>query len=254
MLTVCLRYLVLEYVEGGELFDHIQRHITLPEEEAVRILRQILAALSYCHKFNICHRDLKPENILMDRSQNIKIVDFGMAALQPDDKWLSTPCGSPHYASPEVISADDYRGDKADIWSCGVVLFAMLTGYLPFDGQDPDFSDVIKAVLSGQYNMPTWLSEEAQDLINRMLQPDPERRISTRRIWRHPLLQKYAYLDVGDINGNPYIGPAPPFTILDCGKPIKRRADIDAELFRNLQSLWYGTTQEAIVQSLLCET
>lgn len=149
--------------------------------------------------------------------------------------------------------AKDYRGDKADIWSCGVILYVMLTGYLPFDGQQDDFRDVIKAVLSGVYDMPTWLSEEAQDLIYLMLQENPEHRIPIRRMWRHPLLQKYAYLDVGDADGNAYIGPAPPFTMLDCGKPLRRRAEIDPEILRNLQSLWYGAAQEAIVQQLLCE-
>ena len=115
------RYLVLEYVEGGELFHYISRNGRLPEGEAIRIFRQMIAGLSYCHRFSICHRDLKPENILMDRHGNIKIVDFGMAALQPANKWLTTSCGSPHYASPEVIQAKNYRGDRADIWSSYVL-------------------------------------------------------------------------------------------------------------------------------------
>ena len=176
ILTFHYRYLVLEYVEGGELFDHISSNVRLPEPEAIRIFRQMIAGLSYCHRFNICHRDLKPENILMDRNRNIKIVDFGMAALQPANKWLTTSCGSPHYASPEVIRAQNYRGDKADIWSCGVILYAMLTGTLPFDATG-DWHAVIEMVLAGEYGFPEGLSPEAEDLIVRMLQTDPKQRI-----------------------------------------------------------------------------
>ena len=129
-------YLVLEHVEGGELFDYVSSNGALPEEEAVRLFRQIIGGLSYCHRFNICHRDLKPENILLDGARNVKLADFGMAALQPKGKWLNTSCGSPHYAAPEIILGDPYRGDKADIWSVGIILFAMLNGFLPFDGGD----------------------------------------------------------------------------------------------------------------------
>lgn len=243
---------MLEYVEGGELFDHISSNGRLPESESVRIFRQMIAGLSYCHRFSICHRDLKPENILMDRNKNIKIVDFGMAALQPAKKWLNTSCGSPHYASPEVIRAENYRGDKADIWSCGVILFAMLTGTLPFDSTG-DWRDVIDAVLSGEYTFPKGLSLDAQDLIWRMLQPDPRQRISIRDMWEHRLLKKYEGLDSTDEYGQSYIGPAPQLTIRDCGVPIKHREDIDSELLRNLQNLWHGITEEELAQRLLSE-
>ena len=245
------RYLVLEFVEGGELFTHISSRGSLPEHEAVRLFRQIIAALAYCHQFNICHRDLKPENILLDSDDNIKIVDFGMAALQPQNKWLKTPCGSPHYASPEVIKAEPYRGDKADIWSCGVILFAMLAGYLPFDARTEDWRDVITAVLEGDYMMPDTLSPDAQDLIERILQPDPKRRISIRRMWDHPLIKKYAHLDSLDENGNSYIGPPAGFTAQDCGPRFKKRADVDDELLRNLHNLWHGVTEEELAQTLL---
>ena len=107
-----IRYLVLEYLEGGELFDYVSCYGALPEEEAVRLFRQIIAGLSYCHRFNICHRDLKPENILLDAGRNIKLADFGMAALQPADRWLNTSCGSPHYAAPEIIYGKKYRREN----------------------------------------------------------------------------------------------------------------------------------------------
>lgn len=244
----------MEYVEGGELFHYIIDNGRLPEQEAVRIFRQMISGLSYCHRFNICHRDLKPENILMDGNKNIKIVDFGMAALQPANKWLNTSCGSPHYASPEVILGQNYRGDKADVWSCGVILYAMLTGTLPFDSEG-DYSDVIQTVLKGKYKFPREanLSGYAKDLINRMLQSDPNQRISMKAMWRHPFLQQHSNRDSMDANGNPYIGPPAPLTVKDCGEPIESRAYIDQELLRNLQNLWHGVTTEELVQKLLSD-
>ena len=254
-LTEALSYLVLEFVEGGELFDHITKNGCLPEPEAVRIFRQMISGLSYCHRFNICHRDLKPENILMDRNRNIKIVDFGMAALQPANKWLNTSCGSPHYASPEVIRAENYRGDKADIWSCGVILFAMLTGKLPFDstGDWGDWRDVIDAVLAGEYIIPQGVSEQAADLIFRILQRDPRQRIAIKHMWQHPLLKKYENLDSTDQNGRLYIGPAPPLTIQDCGTPIKSREEIDDVLLGNLGNLWHSVSVEELAERLLSD-
>ncbi|KAL9099714.1 MAG: hypothetical protein Q9163_004823 [Psora crenata] len=250
------RYLVLEYVEGGELFNYIQTNGPLPEHEAVRIFRQIIAGLSYCHTFNICHRDLKPENILLDRNGNVKIVDFGMAALQPRHDWLFTPCGSVQYACPEVILAKPYRGDKADIWASGVVLFAMLTGFLPFDSPkrpngDEDVEGVVRHVLSCDYEFPDGLSHEAEDFIWKVLQPDPEKRLRTRHMWEHPLLTRYAHLDSVDAEGRPYIGPAPPLTALDCGPPITHQSQIDAELLRNLHMLWHNVPEIELAERLM---
>lgn len=250
---MCCRYLVLEYVEGGELFHYISRNGRLDEGESVRIFRQMIAGLSYCHRFHICHRDLKPENILMDRHGNVKIVDFGMAALQPANKWLTTSCGSPHYASPEVIQAQQYQGDKADIWSCGIILYAMLTGTLPFDSNSVDHRDVCWLVIQGKYTFPAGLSSHAKDLIWRMLQYDPRRRIPMKRMWEHPLLRRYQNLDSLDTNGSPYIGPPSPLTLTDCGPLIRDRKDIDKELLRNIQSLWHGATDEEVAQKLLSD-
>lgn len=243
---------MLEYVEGGELFHHICENGCLPESEAIRIFRQMISGLSYCHRFNICHRDLKPENILMDRNRNIKIVDFGMAALQPANKWLNTSCGSPHYASPEVIRGQNYRGDKADVWSCGVILYAMLTGTLPFDS-DGDYSEVIATVLAGEYTFPKGLSGFARDLISRMLQADPKQRIPMKAMWHHPLLKRYQSFDSTDANGNAYIGPPAPLTVEDCGPRIKNRSSIDGELLRNLQNLWHGVPSEELAERLLSD-
>jgi len=213
----------------------------------------MIAGLSYCHRFNICHRDLKPENILMDRQGNIKIVDFGMAALQPANKWLTTSCGSPHYASPEVIQAKNYRGDRADIWSSGIILYAMLTGTLPFDSQNDNHKDVIQLVLTGKYIFPEELSVHAKDLIWRMLQYDPRQRIPMKKMWEHPLLRRYESLDALDPNGNAYIGPPAPLTTNDCGLPIRHRKDLDGELLRNLQNLWHGVAADEVTQKLLTD-
>uniref|UniRef100_A0A672NFB7 BR serine/threonine kinase 2 n=1 Tax=Sinocyclocheilus grahami TaxID=75366 RepID=A0A672NFB7_SINGR len=119
-------YLVLEHVSGGELFDYLVKKGRLTPKEARKFFRQIISALDFCHSHSICHRDLKPENLLLDEKNNIRIADFGMASLQVGDNLLETSCGSPHYACPEVIQGEKYDGRKADVWSCGVILFALL--------------------------------------------------------------------------------------------------------------------------------
>ncbi|ORX60335.1 Pkinase-domain-containing protein [Hesseltinella vesiculosa] len=129
-------YLILEYVQGGELFEYLVQQGRLSEIEARTYFRQIIFGIDYCHRHLICHRDLKPENLLLDDHCNIKIADFGMASLQPSGAFLETSCGSPHYASPEVVAGIPYNGIASDIWSCGVILYALLCGHLPFDDND----------------------------------------------------------------------------------------------------------------------
>ncbi|KAA8596030.1 hypothetical protein FQN60_011321, partial [Etheostoma spectabile] len=124
-------YLVLEHVSGGELFDYLVKKGRLTPKEARKFFRQIISALDFCHSHSICHRDLKPENLLLDEKNNIRIADFGMASLQVGDSLLETSCGSPHYACPEVIRGEKYDGRKADAWSCGVILFALLVRRWP---------------------------------------------------------------------------------------------------------------------------
>jgi serine/threonine-protein kinase HSL1, negative regulator of Swe1 kinase len=219
----------------------------LPEEEAVRLFRQIIAGLAYCHRLSICHRDLKPENILLDARHNIKLADFGMATLQPPEKWLNTSCGSPHYAAPEIVSGRRYRGDRADVWSCGIILFALLTGFLPFDGGG--VPETLRLVKKGEYDLPSGLSAEAVDLIQRILQKKPEKRISMGNIWTHPLLIKYESLHHAMLDH--YVGPPPPLTYQDCGPPLASRADIDMEILQNLQTLWHDVKPEILVGKLL---
>ena len=250
------RYLVLEYVEGGELFDYIGKQGYLDEKEAVRIFRQIISGLSYCHRFKICHRDLKPENILLDGNQNVKIVDFGMAALQPVNKYLKTSCGSPHYAAPEIAQGKPYRGDRVDIWSCGVILFAMLAGYLPFGtAKDLTVEQVLQEVIEGELYFPEDMGPEAQDLIWRMLQRNAKKRIPLDRMWEHPLLQKYqAYADHPQHAAKWIGGPPPPLTALDCGPPMRNPEDIDEVVFGNLCTLFQQVKKEDLVESLLTES
>lgn len=242
-------YLVLEYVEGGELFDYVMRNGALPEGEAVRLLRQLIAGLAYCHRFNICHRDLKPENILLDQDHNIKIADFGMAALQPNGQYLTTSCGSPHYAAPEIIAGKQYRGDQADIWSVGIILYAMLNGCLPFNGRD--LHDTLARVKKGEYYLDTEvLSVEAADLIQRILQKRPDQRIAMSNIWRHPLLKKYEKIHASLAAPGRLAGPPPPLTIADCGPRKIKPTDVDRELLRNLQVLWHGLNEHEVIRRL----
>lgn len=243
----------MEYVKGGELFGYIGDQGKLQEIDVVHLFRQIITALMYCHRLNIHHRDLKPENILLDRDTGtIKLVDFGMAALQPTGKKLTTPCGSPHYAAPEVIRTMSYDGAKADIWSCGVILYVMLTGSPPFNysGHDCDLKDLFRSIAQADYVMPSDISKEAQDLIRRILVPDPRRRISIEAIWGHPFLNKYnARLGfVGEKSTIQYwVGPLPSLTDW-----IKlNRATIDRELLRYLRTLWHSEKEETLVQRLV---
>lgn len=240
-------YLVLEYIEGGELFDYLSRRGRLPEAEAVMYMRQILAGMDYCQHFNICHRDLKPENLLLDAKGNIKIADFGMAALQPHGSLLDTPCGSPHYASPEIVSGKQYDGAKSDIWSCGVILFALLAGYLPFD--DDTLPKLLQKVMKGRFAMPHEFSVAAQDLIMRMLTIDPAHRISMAEIWNHPLLRMYAPLHpiTGEETDR---GPKPPRSG-DIGRPVNSEGEIDPEIVKNLQTLWQGVRESTLIERLL---
>ena len=175
-------YIGLEYASRGELFDYVVSNNHLEEDEAMNFFRQIIYGLEYLHSLGICHRDLKPENILLDDKLRIKIADFGFARFTKTNT-AETSCGSPHYVAPEVIGGDVYDGRAADIWSCGVILYAMLTGNLPFD--DPSIRALLGKVRKAQFVMPS-VSQPFQDLLSRMLQKDPNQRIKLREIKTHP--------------------------------------------------------------------
>ncbi|XP_034941264.1 serine/threonine-protein kinase BRSK2 isoform X2 [Chelonus insularis] len=176
-------YLVLEHVSGGELFDYLVKKARLTPKEARRFFRQIISALDFCHSHNICHRDLKPENLLLDEKNNIKIADFGMASLQPAGSMLETSCGSPHYACPEVIRGEKYDGRKADVWSCGVILYALLVGALPFD--DDNLRQLLEKVKRGVFHIPHFVPPDCQNLLRGMIEVNPDKRLTLAEINRH---------------------------------------------------------------------
>ena len=183
-------YLVLELVDGGELFGHILETGKQSEPTARRLFGELVDGLAYCHAKNICHRDIKPENMLIDkRTGTLKLADFGFAQWMQrrsdgSDGWVETSCGSPHYASPEVIKGGRYVGQSADTWSCGVVLYALLTGGLPFDSSN--MQRLLRIVSKGEFLVPGWLSEDARDLLARMLTVDPKKRITMEEVKQHP--------------------------------------------------------------------
>jgi len=210
----------------------------------VRVFRQIMSAMSYCHDLKICHRDLKPENILLSSDGHIKIADFGMAALhQTAGHQLSTCCGSPHYAAPEVLTGQLYSGYKVDIWSMGVILYAILSGLLPF--ADDDTEVLLQKIKVGDFVFPSFISHHAKDLIARILQNNPNKRISIESMWRHPLVNKYHIVDdLTEENGLPF-----QYRKNFEGKAIPP-SEIDIELVRQLRSLWHSFTTEELKVAL----
>lgn len=177
-------YVVMEYVPKGELFDYIVEKGRLQENEARRFFQQIIAGVEYCHRNMVVHRDLKPENLLLDSKGNVKLADFGLSNIMRDGHFLRTSCGSPNYAAPEVVSGKLYAGPEVDVWSCGVILYALLCGALPFD--DENIPNLFKKIKTGVYTLPSHLSPGARDLIPRMLVVDPMKRITTHEIRQHP--------------------------------------------------------------------
>ncbi|EEB09289.1 CAMK/CAMKL/GIN4 protein kinase Cdr1 [Schizosaccharomyces japonicus yFS275] len=190
-------YLALEYVQGGQLYDYVCKNGPLDEQTAVNFFGQILNALSYCHRLRVCHRDLKLENILIDPTRGtVKIADFGMARVQPESVMLQTGCGSLHYVPPEIIKKQQYRGKPADVWSCGVILYALLSSSLPFD--DTSVAGVFHRIIMGRYVLPAHLSPYAKDLLKRMLTVDPLERITIPEIWQHPFMKQCSNVRVDD--------------------------------------------------------
>jgi len=180
-------YLIMEYAPGGELFDYIVNHGRAEEQEACRFLHQILAGIEKVHAMSVVHRDLKPENLLLDEHKDIKIVDFGLSNTYEDGQLLQTACGSPCYAAPEMIAGHKYVPSMVDIWSCGVILFALVCGYLPFESneQDQNHAELYKKILEADYEMPNYVSAEVADLIAGMLTTDPEKRLTLDGVRQH---------------------------------------------------------------------
>lgn len=245
-------YIVVEYVDGGELFNFLVKNQRLSESTVMVLFRQIMSAVYYFQCINVCHRDLKPENILMTMEGKIKIADFGLAALSPKGYKLTTSCGSPHYAAPEVISGTSYDGRKADIWSCGVILFTLLAGRTPFDSED--INELLEKVRVGVYDMPEHFTPEAKALVWNMIQLEPKKRIRMAEIWKHPLMVKYSPEVNLQTGLSKDVIPAP-ITYRDVvGAVVDDLDEIDAETLRNLQTLHSGRTEEQLLCQLVCNS
>ncbi|KAI1390003.1 Pkinase-domain-containing protein [Hypoxylon trugodes] len=186
--------MVLEYA-GGELFDYIVKHGRLPEDQARKFFQQMICAVEYCHRHKVVHRDLKPENLLLDDNLNVKIADFGLSNIMTDGNFLKTSCGSPNYAAPEVISGKLYAGPEVDVWSCGVILYVLLVGRLPFD--DDHIPSLFSKIQRGVFTVPHWVPSDAASLIRKMLQTNPVQRIIIDEIRQDPWFLKDlpVYLD-----------------------------------------------------------
>lgn len=230
-------FLVLEYVEGGELFDFLVNRGRLPKHEALVYFKQIIYGLNYAHTFSIIHRDLKPENILIASLSPplIKIADWGMAAFAPPFFQLETYCGSPHYASPEIVNGEKYQGNATDIWSCGVILYALLTGRLPFD--DKNIRILLEKVKSGKYQTPDWIDPLAKNLLERMLVVDVQKRITIPEILSHPWFNNPA-TSSDNHNATLVMPPQLPPSPSTLARPIASRALIDPELLMSLRIIW----------------
>ncbi|XP_071345930.1 serine/threonine-protein kinase BRSK2-like isoform X11 [Trachinotus anak] len=234
-------YLVLEHVSGGELFDYLVKKGRLTPKEARKFFRQIISALDFCHSHSICHRDLKPENLLLDEKNNIRIADFGMASLQVGDSLLETSCGSPHYACPEVIRGEKYDGRKADAWSCGVILFALLVGALPFD--DDNLRNLLEKVKLGVFHMPHFIPPDCQNLLRGMIEVDASKRLTLEQI------QKHTWYLAGKNEPEPE-QPVPRKVAI---RTLASAEEIDPDVLESMHSLGCFRDKDKLTKDLLSE-
>ncbi|XP_022727354.1 CBL-interacting serine/threonine-protein kinase 8-like isoform X1 [Durio zibethinus] len=196
-------YIILEFITGGELFDKIVHNGRLSEAEARRFFQQLIDGVEYCHSKGVYHRDLKPENLLLDSEGNLKISDFGLSALpEQGGSLLRTTCGTPNYVAPEVLSHKGYDGAVADVWSCGVILYVLMAGYLPFD--ELDLTTLYSKIERAEFSCPSWFPVGAKSLIHRILDPNPQTRITIEQIrsneWFKKSFVPVKLLEYEDIN------------------------------------------------------
>ncbi|KAM6909305.1 serine/threonine-protein kinase MARK2 isoform 7-T7 [Xenentodon cancila] len=223
-------YLVMEYASGGEVFDYLVAHGRMKEKEARAKFRQIVSAVQYCHQKCIVHRDLKAENLLLDADMNIKIADFGFSNEFTLGNKLDTFCGSPPYAAPELFQGKKYDGPEVDVWSLGVILYTLVSGSLPFDGQN--LKELRERVLRGKYRIPFYMSTDCENLLKKFLILNPSKRGSLEQ-----QIMRDRWMNVGyeEDELKPYIEPQP-----DYKDP--RRTDIMLQM---------GFSQEEIQDSLV---
>ncbi|XP_034412593.1 serine/threonine-protein kinase MARK2 isoform X6 [Cyclopterus lumpus] len=227
-------YLVMEYASGGEVFDYLVAHGRMKEKEARAKFRQIVSAVQYCHQKCIVHRDLKAENLLLDADMNIKIADFGFSNEFTMGNKLDTFCGSPPYAAPELFQGKKYDGPEVDVWSLGVILYTLVSGSLPFDGQN--LKELRERVLRGKYRIPFYMSTDCENLLKKFLILNPSKRGSLEASSKQQIMRD-RWMNVGheEEELKPYIEPQP-----DYKDP--RRTDI---------MLTMGFSQEEIKDSLV---
>ncbi|CAI0394473.1 unnamed protein product [Linum tenue] len=183
-------YIAMELVRGGELFSKIARG-RLREDAARVYFQQLISAIDFCHSRGVYHRDLKPENLLLDEEGNLKVTDFGLSAFSEhlkQDGLLHTTCGTPAYVAPEVIGKKGYDGAKADLWSCGVILYVLLAGFLPF--QDDNLVAMYRKIYRGDFKCPPWFSSESRRLITKLLDPNPASRIAISKVMESTWFRK----------------------------------------------------------------
>ena len=184
-------FIVMEYCEGGDIMNYIISKGRLSENESLKFFHQLINALFYLHSQSIAHRDVKIDNLLLDSNKDLKLIDFGLSTKYKEDELLNQPCGTIVYAAPEVLDYKDYHGMLADVWSCGIVLYGMLSGFLPFGDSDDEINK--KMVLSGKIKMPNFFSEGAINLLKHMLDINPLTRFTLDDIMEHPWFNKIKY-------------------------------------------------------------
>ncbi|XP_042519073.1 CBL-interacting serine/threonine-protein kinase 12-like [Macadamia integrifolia] len=190
MATKAKIYFVMEYVKGGELFNKVAKG-RLKEEVARKYFQQLISAVGFCHVRGVYHRDLKPENLLLDENGDLKVSDFGLSAVSDQmrqDGLFHTFCGTPAYVAPEVLARKGYDAAKVDIWSCGVILFVLMAGYLPF--HDQNIMQMYKKIYKGEFRCPRWFSPELIRLLSRLLDTNPETRITIPEIMENRWFKK----------------------------------------------------------------
>ncbi|KAB2067442.1 hypothetical protein ERO13_A09G213644v2 [Gossypium hirsutum] len=183
-------YFVMEFAKGGELFTRISKG-RFSEDLSRRYFQQLISAVRFCHSRGVFHRDLKPENLLLDENWNLKITDFGLSAVTDQirpDGLLHTLCGTPAYVAPEILAKKGYDGAKIDVWSCGIVLYVLHAGYLPFN--DPNLMVMYRRIYKGEFRFPKWTSPDLRRFLSRLLDTNPETRITVDEIITDPWFKK----------------------------------------------------------------
>lgn len=189
-------YFIMEFIKGGELFAKVAKG-RFSEDLSRKYFQQLISAVGYCHSRGVFHRDLKPENLLLDENGNLKVSDFGLSAVKTQirpDGLLHTLCGTPAYVAPEILSKKGYDGAKVDVWSCGVILFVLTAGYLPFN--DPNLMAMYKKIYKGEFRCPKWMSSDLKRFISRLLDTNSETRITVDGILRDPWFRKGGFKEI----------------------------------------------------------